>query len=62
MLPSGPMSGQSDSVAVQVCCTECGRTIDDGTGRFNLGSRRYHVECYDVRRHFYPPQLIPTPT
>jgi hypothetical protein len=55
MLPSRPMSIQSDSVAVQVWCTECGRTIDGGTGRFNLGSRKYHVECYDVSRHLVLP-------
>ena len=32
-------------------CSECGELIAAGTGRYNVGKNRYHVECYDVTRH-----------
>ena len=32
-------------------CSECGELIAAGTGRYNVGENRYHVECYDVTRH-----------
>ena len=32
-------------------CSECGELIAAGSGRYNVGMKRYHVECYDVTRH-----------
>jgi hypothetical protein len=37
----------------KVCtvCTVCGHSIPSGVGRFNVGDCRYHVECFDPRKH-----------
>jgi hypothetical protein len=32
-------------------CSECGEAIAPGAGRFKIGMKRYHVECYDATRH-----------
>jgi len=32
-------------------CSACGKFIAAGTGRFNVGKKRYHVECFDATRH-----------
>src|SRR5262245_17354592 len=32
-------------------CSECGELIAVGMGRYNVGEKRYHVECYDATRH-----------
>jgi hypothetical protein len=48
------MRGVSDSDAViqqPPPCSECGESIALGIGRFNVGRKRYHVECYDPTRH-----------
>ena len=36
-------------------CSACGKPIAAGAGRFNVGKKRYHVECYDPTRHLTPP-------
>jgi hypothetical protein len=39
-------------------CTACGQPIAGGSGRFNVGPKRYHVDCFDPTRHMTP---IPPP-
>ena len=43
-------------------CSECGELIAAGMGRYNVGTKRYHVECYDAARHMVDPQAVPPRT
>lgn len=47
--------GASDAEE-QVSCAECGKAIEAGAGRYKLGSRVYHVKCYDASRHLTLPE------
>jgi hypothetical protein len=40
-------------------CSECGELIAAGMGRYNVGEKRYHVECYDPTRHTMRPLSAP---
>ena len=35
-------------------CSECGKPIERGAGRFNVCDRSYHVHCYDPDQHVSP--------
>jgi hypothetical protein len=44
-------SGAESEVRPLLLCTECGNPIERGVGRFNVGDRRYHADCYDPTQH-----------
>ena len=44
-------------ISDQILCAECGETVEAGSGRYNVGSRRYHVDCYDPGRHLELPSV-----
>src|SRR5215813_9040713 len=47
---------QGASDVEETACAECGKAIEIGSGRYNVGSRPYHMKCFDPARHVVLPE------